>query len=213
MVIRAFPPLTETDENGLLAIGGDVEIESLLLAYRNGIFPWPFNEEFIAWFSPERRAILDLETFKVSRTLRKDLKKAGYEITYDQEFRSVVESCAELKNRKGQSGTWIIPEMVEGYVAFHDAGYAHSVETWKDGKLVGGLYGIRIENFFAGESMFYRAPNASKAALVALVEKLKAEGVKWIDCQVMNPFFESLGAKEISRKEYLVLLKKALSIK
>ena len=209
-VITKFPPISEADEHGLLAIGGDLEVGSLLLAYRSGIFPWPFNKNFLAWFSPPQRAVLFLDEFHVSRSLKKDLKKSEFIITIDQAFPEVIQRCAEMKNRKDQTGTWITDEMIEGYIEFHRAGYAHSVETWLDGKLVGGHYGVSIGKFYAAESMFYRAPNASKAGLVFIAEYLQERGISWIDFQALNPFTESIGAREIERAEFIKLLKVAV---
>ncbi|MCO6429844.1 MAG: leucyl/phenylalanyl-tRNA--protein transferase [Deltaproteobacteria bacterium] len=211
MVIKQFPPVEASDEQGLLAIGGDLEIESLLLAYRSGIFPWPLNEKILAWFSPPRRAILRLANFRIPISLKKALKKAGFTNRFDADFPAVINHCAAAKNRKGQRGTWITDELISAYIALNGAGIAHSVETYLDEQLVGGLYGVSIESFFAGESMFYLESNASKAALVTLMQHLEQHGVEWIDCQVMTPHLKQLGAEEIERDEYLDLLANALS--
>lgn len=210
MTIIAFPSVEDADEDGFLCIGGDLEVESLLLAYSSGIFPWPIREGMLTWFAPPRRAVLFLSEFRVSRTLKKDLKNHPFEIRIDHAFAEVIKRCAESTNRGKQKGTWITRAMVKGYTALHKAGYAHSVESYLNGDLVGGLYGVQIGKMFAGESMFFREPNASKIALCALVDNLKAQGVEWIDCQVMNPLFESFGAREVARVEFMKMLRKAI---
>lgn len=211
MVNLVFPDPDQADETGLLTIGGDLSLNTLLKAYRSGIFPWPVNEHILTWFCPPTRAILPLKDFHVARSLRKQLKQSNFEFSFDKSFDEVISSCAELDNRSGQLGTWIIPDIQDAYKEFHRAGYAHSVECWKSGKLVGGLYGVSIGMMFAGESMFYRTSGASKAALIFLVEHLKTHGVEWIDCQVMTPLFRSFGAIEIDRDDFLTMLAETLS--
>lgn len=210
MVIRRFPPITLSDEQGLLAVGGDLEVPSLLLAYRSGIFPWPLPDGTLAWFSPPQRAILRLEDFHLSRSLRQARRQADYIYAVDRDFEGVIGCCAEIKNRGTQQGTWITPAMIGAYHDLHQAGWAHSVECYQGGQLIGGLYGVAIGGFFSGESMFYRAPNGSKLALLYLVEQLQAQNVLWIDCQVMTPHLARLGATEIPRAQYLNLLANAL---
>ena len=210
MAIKRFPPFETADEHGLLALGGDLEIESLLLAYRSGVFPWPLSEDLLAWFAPPKRTVLFLDDFKPSRSLQREVKRAKFKVDLDRDFSAVVKACAAAKNRKGQKGTWITKEMVAAYVTLHEAGHAHSIESRRNGKLCGGIYGVSIGGFFAGESMFYTESNASKVALYQLVEHLKARGAEWIDCQVMTPHMETFGAVEIERSEYMKLLSKAL---
>jgi len=210
MVITRFPPVEKADRYGLLALGGDLEIDSLLLAYRSGIFPWPFDEETLAWFAPPRRAVLFLRDFHVSRSLERERKRSKFDFRIDQAFPEVIRRCAEAKNRGVQAGTWITQGIIESYIRLHQAGFAHSIECWLDGQLTGGLYGVSIGAMFAGESMFYRRSNASKLALWFLVEHLRQKKAEWIDCQVMTPLLRSFGAVEIQRDEFMALLLKAV---
>lgn len=212
MTILEFPPLSEADENGLLAVGGDLEPESLLLAYSSGIFPWPINSKILAWFSPPQRALLFLNEFHVSRSLAKEQKKTCYSFAVDRNFEKVIELCAAAKNRSQQSGagTWITKEMRRAYLELHRLGFAHSVECYKDGRLIGGLYGVAIGKMFAGESMFHTESNGSKLSLAYLVEHLRKQKVAWIDCQVSTPFLRSMGAREVPRDEFVKLLRTAL---
>ncbi|MBX7136904.1 MAG: leucyl/phenylalanyl-tRNA--protein transferase [Oligoflexia bacterium] len=211
MAIREFPPVSEADSQGLLALGGDLEVPSLVLAYKSGIFPWPFEAQILTWFAPPRRAVLFLDQFHIPRSLKKSLSKSAWQIRFNTAFDEVIGSCAESKNRRGQAGTWITPDIVEAYKELHRAGYAHSIETWEGARLVGGLYGVAIGKMFAGESMFYRKADASKVAFVRLVEHLKAHGVEWLDCQVMTPHMEALGARTIRRDRFMQLLAEAVS--
>jgi leucyl/phenylalanyl-tRNA--protein transferase len=206
MVIARFPPVTNADKHGLLAVGGDLEPASLLLAYRSGIFPWPMDEETLTWFSPPMRAVIFLESFHVSRSVARALRKAQFETRCDQKFRDVMERCAEPTNRGRQNGTWITSELIEAYCELFDRGYCHSFETYQRGELVGGIYGVQLGRFFAAESSFFRVPNASKAAMCALVDYLREEGIEWFDCQVLTPFSESFGAVELPRKAFMQLL-------
>jgi leucyl/phenylalanyl-tRNA--protein transferase len=206
MPIVAFPPLETADEDGLLAIGGDLEPESLMLAYRSGIFPWPINEGLLAWFAPPKRAVVFLEDFHTSRSLQRELKRAKFTTRMDSAFHHVISRCAEIKNRGDQGATWIIPEMLEAYTTLYEMGIAHSFETYFEGELVGGIYGLRIDNFFVAESSFYRKTNASKVAMIALSEYLKQENIPWFDCQVVTPFSKSFGAVEIPRDKFMRLL-------
>jgi leucyl/phenylalanyl-tRNA--protein transferase len=198
-----FPPLDSAlaEPNGLLAAGGDLSSERLLNAYRQGIFPWFNAWQPILWWSPDPRMVLFPGELKISRSLSRRLHKADYQIVTDSSFRVVVESCAEMP-RDGQSGTWIMPEIVDSYCALHELGFAHSVETWIDGQLVGGLYGIAIGGMFYGESMFHRAADTSKIAFVHLVRQLLDLGYGMIDCQMHTRHLASLGAREISRREF-----------
>jgi len=207
VAVRAFPPVDLADEYGLLAVGGDLEVSSLLLAYESGIFPWPLpGEDRIPWFAPQKRALLFLDELHVSRSLRKVIKQRRFEVRFDQNFRQVIEECSSDKNRSNQAGTWISKQIIDAYCELHRQGYAHSIECYENNKLVGGLYGVVIGGVFTGESMFYRTPNASKVALYFLATYLKNQGVTWIDCQIMNPHLSSLGAREVSRAKFMELL-------
>jgi leucyl/phenylalanyl-tRNA---protein transferase len=205
-----FPPISKAlkSPNGLLCAGGDLSPERIVEAYRHGIFPWYSEGEPILWWSPDPRMVLLPEELKVSRSLRKTLAKDVYETRVDTAFRAVIEACAEP--RAGQSGTWIVPEMVEAYVRLHELGFAHSVESWQEGTLVGGLYGIALGAAFFGESMFARATDASKVALVRLVERLRAGGCRVIDCQQATGHLASLGAREIPRTRFAQLLRESI---
>jgi leucyl/phenylalanyl-tRNA--protein transferase len=202
----SFPPLAKAlaSPNGLLCAGGDLSPARILEAYRLGIFPWFSAGDPILWWSPDPRMVLFPEELKVSRSLRRVIERGTYEIRLDTSFREVIEACAAP--RAGQGGTWIVPEMVEAYSELHELGHAHSVEAWKDGELAGGLYGLALGRVFFGESMFARAPDASKAALVALVERLRERDFRVIDCQQATRHLASLGAREIPRKVFAQLL-------
>lgn len=207
-----FPPVEEADrQSGLLAFGGDLDVETLLEAYSLGIFPWPLDERYLTWFAPPRRAVLFLDDYHVSASLLKVLKRKKYEINFDTAFEEVIKGCAFNQNRRNQSGTWITKGMIGAYTELHRRGYAHSVECFKDGVLAGGLYGVSIGSMFAGESMFYDQPDCSKLSLHYLVGVLKAQNVKWIDCQVMTPHLKRFGAVEIPRAEFTSLLNQALA--
>lgn len=206
MTIMAFPPVETADEDGLVAVGGDLEPESIVLAYRSGIFPWPINDGLLAWFAPPERAVLFLDEFHVSRSLKRELNRRRFTLTHNTAFSEVIERCAEVKNRGEQGATWITSEMRGAYQRLHELGIALSFEAYQNNSLVGGVYGVRIDNFFAAESSFYRADNASKVVMVALAEYLKREGIPWFDCQVLTPFSESFGAREIPRSEFMKLL-------
>jgi leucyl/phenylalanyl-tRNA--protein transferase len=202
MVIERFPPTHRADEHGLLAVGGDVEVESLVLAYRQGIFPWPLQEDLLTWFAPPLRAILEFERLTISRSMKRFLKRHPYELWINRDFPATILACQQSTNRKDQPGTWITDELVEGYIALHDAGYAHSIECYEGDTLVGGLYGVSIGPMFAGESMFHRRDNTSKLCLCFVLQWLNARGVRWIDCQVLTPLTESFGAYEVPRDEF-----------
>ncbi len=199
----AFPPvgLALREPNGLLAAGGDLRPERLLAAYRRGIFPWYEEGQPILWWSPDPRAVLYPHALRVSRSLRRTLKRGGFEVTVDRAFAAVVAGCASP--RPGAVGTWITPEMAAAYGTLHRLGWAHSIETWRDGVLVGGLYGVAIGRVFFGESMFSRVTDASKVALVGLVRRLEARGFELIDCQVASEHLASLGAVELPRRVFL----------
>jgi len=205
-----FPPPDYADPSGLLAVGGDLSSERLLEAYRAGIFPWYSDDQPILWWSPDPRFMLDLDEFKLARSLRRTLRRKTFQVTFDRVFDEVIEACASVP-REGQSGTWITPEMQQAYIALHGLGYAHSVETWSEGVLVGGLYGVSLGRTFFGESMFHRKTDASKVALATLVEKLKSWDFQFIDSQMTTDHMTRLGAREVPRRIFLKRLKSALS--
>jgi leucyl/phenylalanyl-tRNA--protein transferase len=205
-----FPPPDYADPSGLLAVGGDLSSERLLEAYRAGIFPWYSDDQPILWWSPDPRFVLDLDDFKPSRSLKKILRRKVFRVTFDRVFDEVIAACASVP-RDGQSGTWITPEMQEAYIHLHGLGYAHSVETWFQDELVGGLYGVSLGKAFFGESMFHRKADASKVALATLVERLKSWDFHFIDSQMTTDHMSRLGAREVSRRIFLKRLKAALS--
>ncbi|MCK6595154.1 MAG: leucyl/phenylalanyl-tRNA--protein transferase [Bacteriovoracaceae bacterium] len=211
MAIEAFPPLETADEHGLLALGGDLEPDSLILAYTQGIFPWPINDEYpLAWFSPDPRGVLYTEELHISKSLKKFLRKNPFQITFNQQFEAVIKNCA-LQKRLGQESTWITDELMEAYIQFHRLGFAYSVEVLnQDQKLVGGLYGVNINKYFSGESMFHLEDNASKVALIALVSKLREFEIPYLDTQMVTPIIKSMGGREISRNLFLQFLSKSL---
>ena len=204
--VSLFPPTEEAEDDGLLAVGGDLTKERLLAAYSKGIFPWYEAGQPILWWSPDPRLVLIPEELKISRSLRKVLHKQQLEIRFDSAFQQVIKACADVRIQQGE-GTWIIPEMQQAYTELHQEGFAHSVESWLDGELVGGLYGISLGQCFFGESMFSTRNDSSKVALVALVEFSKQVGIKMIDCQMTTAHLLSLGAREIKRKVFLKNLK------
>lgn len=197
------------DPNGLLAVGGDLTPEWLLAAYRRGIFPWFSDDQPILWWSPSPRCIVRPAQTGFSRSLKKVIRQGRYQVTFDQAFEQVLEGCAAP--RAEESGTWITDDMHDAYLAMHTLGHAHSVETWQDGNLVGGLYGLAIGRVFFGESMFHRATDASKVAFAHLVRQLDRWGCRLIDCQVSNPHLTSLGAVEVSREAFERLLREGVS--
>ncbi len=199
-----FPPVRLAEENGILAVGGDLSPERLIAAYRSGIFPWYSDDDPIIWWSPDPRFVLFPHDLYVSKTMRQVLRRNIFSISCDRDFRAVIQGCREP--RKRERGTWITDEMLEAYVLLHEMGIAHSVEAWQDGELAGGLYGLSLGGCFFGESMFTRVANASKAAFITLVKKLTELGFVIIDCQVHTAHLESLGAVHIDREEYLEIL-------
>lgn len=203
-----FPHPSLSEEDGLLAIDGDLSAERLMLAYCNGIFPWFSEGEPILWWSPDPRFILYPKDIKISHSMKKLLKKNVYRISFDTCFKEVISNCANVRK---ESGTWITDSMIEAYCKLHELGYAHSVEAWYEEKLVGGLYGISIGKCFFGESMFSTRSNASKAAFITLCRKLEEQGYIMIDCQVYTEHLESLGAINISREKFLQLLEEGIS--
>lgn len=197
----AFPDPTLAEEDGLLAIGGDLSMERLLIAYSNGIFPWFSEGDPILWYSPHERCVIYPDKIKISKSMKQVLKQGIFKVTLNQAFKEVILNCATTP-RKGQDGTWITTEMQEAYLRLHENGYAHSVEVWQDDKLVGGLYGLKINRVFCGESMFSQVSNASKTALIFLSEL----NIELIDCQLPNNHLMSLGAEMISRESYMAVL-------
>ena len=196
-----FPPTEMADEEGLLALGGDLSTERLLLAYRSGIFPWYNEDEPICWWSPDPRFVLYPDELKVTSSMKTVLQNGKYRFTTNRAFSQVIQNC-KMVSRKGQDGTWISPVMQQAYTTLHELGYAHSAEAWLDGELIGGLYGIRLGNLFFGESMFSIKPNASKFAFINYVRLLQKENVQLIDCQLHTNHLESLGARMISREVF-----------
>jgi len=198
-----FPDPALADEDGLLAIGVPVTPANLRVAYARGIFPWPFSARHpVPWVSPGERAVLEFDRLHVPKTLRQARRRTLWAFTIDRDFKAVMAACAAA-HRPGQRGTWITPAMRAGYAALHEAGGAHSVEVWDGERLVGGLYGVDAGGLFTGESMFHLEPNASKLALLHLVDHLAARGAGWIDIQQLTPHFEVLGARVIPREEFL----------
>ncbi|UAY52934.1 leucyl/phenylalanyl-tRNA--protein transferase [Ferruginibacter albus] len=200
-----FPDVSSAEEDGLLAIGGDLSIERLLLAYKNGIFPWYNEDEPIQWWCPDPRFVLFPNELKISKSMRNVLKKNNFSFTINKDFKQVVTNCQSIK-RKEQEGTWISKPIVDAYTKLHEQGYAHSAETWYNNELVGGLYGIRLGKIFFGESMFSKMPNTSKFAFIRYVQHLKKENVCLIDCQVYTPHLESLGARMVNRNDFMSLV-------
>ena len=201
-----FPPVEFADEHGILAVGGDLGTERLLLAYRNGIFPWYSEGGPILWWCPDPRFVLFPGELKVSRSMQSVIKSGRFQFTTNRAFPQVIQNC-KTTYRPGQQGTWISPAIQRAYTQLHRLGYAHSAETWQDGELVGGLYGVRIGKIFFGESMFSKVSNASKFAFITYVHQLSQEGLALIDCQVYTDHLEKFGARMIERKKFMKILK------
>lgn len=213
MPIDEFPDPRDADENGIVAVGGDLHPESLLLAYSQGIFPWPVDDfPLIPWFCPEERGILEFSRLHIPKSLVKLQRKNPYRISIDEDFDAVIEACARVP-RQSKAGvresTWITPEMLDAYRRFHREGHAHSVEVWEGKELVGGLYGVEVDGVFSGESMFSMKANTSKLALLHLIGRLAEKGAEWIDIQMVTPHMQALGARSVSRDEFLRMLRKA----
>ena len=200
-----FPPVDTADEDGILAIGGDLSADRLLLAYRSGIFPWYNDDQPIIWWSPNPRFVLFPNKIKVSKSMQAVIKNNQFKFTINKAFAQVIQHCKNI-DRKEQDGTWITSEVEKAYTALHLKGFAHSAEAWLNDEIVGGLYGVRIGNIFFGESMFSKMSNASKFAFIQLVKYLQQEGVVLIDCQVYTAHLESLGAGMIDRKDFMQLI-------
>ena len=204
-----FPPVDFADEDGLLCWGGELSTPTLIAAYQRGIFPWPHVGYPLLWFAPPQRGVLFCDEIQVSKRTRRALRAANFEMKIDADFSAVIRACAS--SREYCEGTWINDEIISAYEKLHAMGIAHSVETYRGGELVGGLYGVSFGKFFGGESMFHREANASKAALIFLCEYLQLRGAFWIDCQLQNPFFETIGVREIERDEFMRMLGAAIN--
>lgn len=204
----SFPPV-DGAEDGIVAVGGDLSPERLLLAYRLGIFPWFNEEDPIIWHSPEERFILLLDDLHISKSMRRVLNSNKFKITFDTNFAFIIQQCAQVK-RKDEDSTWITKEMIDAYSELHHLGFAHSVEVWQDDTIVGGVYGLSLGKCFFAESMFYTATNASKFAIIKLVELLKQKDFHFVDAQVYTEHVETLGAKEIPRGKFMQLLQDGL---
>ena len=207
-----FPPVDLSTPEGLLAVGGDLRPERLLQAYRHGIFPWYNNDQPILWWSPDPRTVLFPEKLHISRSLKRSLRPGLFNATLDQRFRDVMQHCAGPRPQYPDGGTWITKEMLDAYTKLHEQGYAHSVETWQEGQLVGGLYGVALGRAFFAESMFTHVPDASKVALVSLVRQLQTWEFRIIDCQQASPHVMRFGAEEIPRRAFVDHLTEAVRL-
>ncbi len=205
-----FPPISDASEDGLVAIGGDLETDTLIEAYKQGIFPWPLSVDFpLAWFSPDPRGVLEFSEIYLSRSLQKVMKKELFDFRYNQSFLDIIKLCAVVP-RKDQPTTWITPQIIEGYHKLHLAGHAWSVGAWQGQRLVGGVYGVKLGNFRSGESMFTLEDNAGKLCLLYAIEIFEAEGIEWLDTQMVTPVVENLGGEYIPRDEFIKKLKLAI---
>ena len=207
MPVSAFPDPCSANPEGVVAIGGDLHPESLLLAYRQGIFPWPVEGLPLLWFSPAERGVLEFAHLHVARSLARARKRTALRFTIDAAFAAVIRACADTP-RPAQNGTWITPQIVAAYTRLHRMGIAHSVEAWNGARLVGGIYGVDVDGAFAAESMFYHEPYASKLALLYLVDHLRRHGLDWLDIQVLTPHLARLGARPLPRDEFLEKLRR-----
>lgn len=199
-----FPPLSFADENGLLGASREINTEMLLEAYSKGIFPWPVasDSDLLPWFSPPTRGILRVKNFHISRSLQARLKKREFQIRWDSDFEEIINQCRAVRKQE----TWISDKLRDAFIDFNKAGFCFSIGAYEESELVGGMYGVKLGQFYAGESMFYNKTNASKFCLVSLVERLSAEGIEWFDCQQVTPLLASFGAEEVSRDEFIRLL-------
>lgn len=205
-----FPdPRTECLDEGIIGVSGIVTVDMLYEAYSRGIFPWPHTEEEVLWFCPDDRGVLFFNELRIPKSLQKAKAKNEFTFTFNTRFEEVIRECAKMP-RPDQDGTWITQKMIDAYIEFNKLGYIHCCECWEGNELVGGIYGVKIKNTFSGESMFYKKPNASKLALLTMIEDLKTDGVEWMDTQMVTPVTESLGAKTLTRNEYLDLLENHL---
>lgn len=206
-----FPDPRLVDESGLVYVGGQLSVSNIVRAYQQGIFPWPMEGYPTLWFCPKQRGVLDFTSLHIPRRLKRDMRQSRYVVTMDRAFVQVIEACSTVPRGK-DGGTWILPELKEAYIAMFAAGYAHSVECWSGGDLVGGLYGVYVDGVFSGESMFFRESNASKFSLLFLVQCLQRMGLRWIDIQMVTPVLELLGGKYIDQVDYLQRVKEAQSV-
>ena len=209
MALIDFKDPRTSSFDGIVALGGTLDTTNLVRAYRRGIFPWPMDDYLLPWCCPAERAILQFSQLHIPRSLARASRQMRFHFTIDRAFPEVIDACARVK-RNGETGTWITSQMVRAYCELHEKGYAHSIEAWDGSELVGGLYGVDSGGAFSGESMFYYRPNASKLVLLYLMDHLKQRGLDWIDIQMMTPHMEALGAKIISRSEFLRKLSLAL---
>jgi leucyl/phenylalanyl-tRNA---protein transferase len=201
-----FPPVEEASYDGVLAVGGDLSLERLKLAYKNGIFPWYDAEDPILWWAPPYRMVVNPNDYNVSKSIRNLINRGLFQVTINQNFEDVIVNCQKV-DRKDQNGTWITQDIIDAYTQLHQIGKAISIEVWQNNELVGGLYGVDLGHVFCGESMFSKVSNASKIAFVKLIEYLKQNNYKLLDCQVHNDYLEQLGAFEISRELFMQILK------
>jgi len=201
-----FPPVDTASPEGILAFGGDLSPERLLLAYKSGIFPWFNIDEPIIWWSPDPRMVLFLDEFKVSKSMRNILNRNVFKVTFNQDFSAVIRNCQKIV-RPGQDGTWISEQMISAYEKLHELGHAKSIEVWQEEVLVGGLYGVDLGHVFCGESMFSKVSNASKVSFISLVNQLKLQHYQLLDCQVYNEHLASLGCREINRGDFIKVVK------
>jgi leucyl/phenylalanyl-tRNA--protein transferase len=207
MPVAEFPDPRSANRDGIVAVGGDLHPYSLRLAYRQGIFPWPVEGFPLLWFCPAERGVLEFHELHLPRSLLRACRQTALRFSFDQAFPKVIRACAATP-RPGQDGTWITPEIITAYVRLHRMGIAHSAEAWRGERLVAGIYGVEVDGAFAAESMFYHEPNASKLALLHLIDHLRVRGLDWLDIQVLTPHLARLGAKAIPRDEFLEKLRR-----
>ena len=210
MAILDFPPVESADENGLVGVGGDLEPESLLLAYSRGIFPWPISKDYpLAWFSPDPRGLLFFDNLHISKSMRRFLNKDKYQVKFNTNFEQVIRHCSKVQ-RAHENSTWITEDIINAYIDFHRLGYAYSVEVYDQDRLVGGLYGVKINQYVCGESMFHLEDNTSKLALISLMFNLEKNNIHWLDTQMITPVVEQLGGIYMPRNQFINLLKKSV---
>lgn len=207
-----FPPVSNANDDGLLAVGGDLSISTLITAYSEGIFPWPIDTNYsLTWFSPDPRGVLFYSDILIHKSFNKIIKKNKFSIKFNTNFEAVIENCSSLRNRKGQVSTWITDDLKQAFIDLYNAGYAYSIETYNnENQLVGGIYGVSIGSYISGESMFYLEDNASKVALFFLMKHLYKNGILWIDTQMLTQVVRDMGGKEIPREDFLIMLKKSI---
>ncbi len=205
-----FPDPETANPDGIVAMGGDLNVTTLEEAYSKGIFPWPHKNYPLLWFSPPQRGVLIFKDLKIPRSTQRKIRQQVFEMTFNKAFQKVIENCAKVP-RNGEGGSWITPEMIQSYVQLHKQGKALSVEAWLEGELVGGIYGVLIRGVFSGESMFHKKSEASKVSLVHMAKKLASQGHEWMDIQMVTPLLEKFGGTYLERKKYLQLLKQTQS--